>query len=414
MSSARRGLWRDWNYAIYASGNAVSYLGTWAQRIGVGWLSWDLSHQTFWVGAISLAQLLPLVVFGPLFGALLDRHDRRRYAVGVNVALALLALVLYALTANHVMTIWWLGLMALALGVANAAFQAVRLAIINDIVEPHDLPAAIAFNSLIYNLTRALGPALAGIVIARWGIEASFAVNALSFLGILAALFRVHLRPHVIQPSSRGLWADSLAGLRYVLDHAGLRQLVLLAGITSIFARGVMELLPAFADLVYARGSVGLANLTTAAGVGAILGALILSRTPSGPRLFRLTRYSVLAFGVTVAAFGLCGAYWAGLVVAAVVGGNIVLCSVALQVLVQSAVEDGFRGRVMGLWTAVNVAGPGIGGALDGALAHFLGLRTVTVAGGLSCVLLVAWAMPHRGPLRVERSLGAKRAVETR
>ena len=401
MSASARSLLFDRNYAVYAFGNAISYLGTWAQRIAVGWLSWELSHQTFWVGVISLAQLLPLIVFGPLFGALLDRHDHRRFAVGVNLALAMIAAVLYVLTALHWMGIGLLGLMSLVLGIANAAFQAVRLAMINDVVEPQRLTEAIAINSLVYNVTRAVGPAVAGVVIAAYGIAAAFAVNAVSFGGILVALFYVQLRPRRHAPSTDGLWAQSRDGMRYVLEHPGLRQLVLLGGITALLARGVVELLPAFADGVYGRGSVGLANLTTAAGIGAIAGAFALSRLRPGEALLRLTRYSVLAMGAVVAIFGLCTSYAAGLLISTLIGCNIVLCSVALQVLLQSAVHDGFRGRVLGLWTAVNVAGPGLGGALDGTMAQWFGLQRVTVASGLTCVALVLWVMRGSRPLLI-------------
>ena len=125
---------RDRNFLIYSLGNAISWLGSWAQRIGVGWLSWDLTHQAVWVGLISLAQTLPLIAVGPLFGALLDRHDHRYYAMAVNTALALLALALYVLTAAHLMQIGILFILALLLGVANSAYQAVRLTMINDIV----------------------------------------------------------------------------------------------------------------------------------------------------------------------------------------------------------------------------------------------------------------------------------------
>ena len=116
------------------------------------------------MGAISLAQLLPVVLFGPLFGTLLDRHDHRRYALGVNMVLALLAAVLYLLTASHAMRIELLLLMAVLGGIANSAYQAVRLAMVNDVVQPVHLASAIAINSVLFNLSRIIGPAIAGII----------------------------------------------------------------------------------------------------------------------------------------------------------------------------------------------------------------------------------------------------------
>jgi MFS family permease len=408
MTSGRVLLLRDKNYLGYALGNTVSWLGTWAQRIGIGWLSWDLTHQSSWVGAISLAQLLPLIVFGPLFGTLLDRHDHRRFALGVNVALALLALGLYVLTAMHVMHIGLLCVMATLLGIANSAYQAVRLAMVNDIVAPEQLPAAITTNSVLFNLTRAVGPAIAGVVIARYGVAAVFAVNAVSFIGVLAALLLVRMRPREHHHSPHGLLAEGREGLRYVLQHPGLRRFLLLSGITSMLGRGIVELFPAFADSVFHRGSVGLANLTTALGIGAVVGAFVLSRTP---RVAQLTRVATFLLGGAVCLFGLCTPFWAGLVLATLIGFIVVQCGVGLQVLVQTAVDDRYRGRVLGLWSAVTVAGPGVGAALAGGAAQFVGLRAVAVACGVVCIGLVAWIGPSKP--RSPQSPGGLRGAQS-
>ena len=398
---------RDRNFLIYTIGNAISWLGSWAQRIGVGWLSWSLTHKTSWVGLISLAQILPLIVFGPLFGALLDRYDHRRYAMLVNAVLGVLALGLYALTALHWMNIGLLLVLALFLGLGNSAYQAARLAMVNDVVAPQLLPQAIAANSIFYNLTRAIGPAIAGVIIARWGLQTAFAVNAVSFLGIIGALSTVQLRAVPPRRSRGGVLADSREGLRYVLTHPGMRQVLLLTVIVQILARGVIELMPAFADAVFHRGSVGLADLTTAMGVGAMGGALILARVGSTSRLPVVTQQATIAVGVLVALFGLCHGFTLALLLAVVMGFAQVLCSVGLQVLLQSTIHDHYRGRVLGLWTASNVAGPGVGGALLGVAAQRAGLGLVTVVAGLLCAALVMAIMPS-GRLQLSRGLGPR------
>lgn len=383
----------DANFRIYALGNLISYIGTWAQRVAVGWLSWELTHQTLWVGLISLAQILPLILFGPLAGALLDRHDHRYFAMTVNSALAALAVLLYVLTAAHLMHIEVLLVIAFLLGLANSGYQAVRLAMIHEVVGPSMMAQAIAANSVIFNLSRAVGPAIAGIVIAHYGLAAAFAVNAISFLGILGALAAVRLRTRVVKRSEQGLMAESREGWRYVVEHPGIRQMMLLAGVTATLARGVIELLPAFADSVFHRGSLGLAQLTTAAGAGAIVGALVLAQVGWTQLLPRVSNLAALCLGTLVVAFGLCKAFSLGLLISATLGFAIVLCSVGLQVQLQSLIRDNFRGRVLGLWTAVNIAGPGIGGAALGALAQWATLSEVTVAAGLLCTLFVTSLM---------------------
>jgi MFS family permease len=375
----RLGALANRSYQIYLAGNAISGLGTWSQRIGIGWLSWDLTHSTSWVGGIALAQMLPLIIFGPLFGAVLDRSDHRRYALLVNVLLGLLSLALYVLTAAGLMHIGLLALMAVLLGLVSSAYHAARLTLVNDIVEPQHLPSAIAMNSAMFNVTRAVGPALAGITIARYGIAVSFAINAASFIGMLTALSLVQLRPRQTRRETHGLIAESIAGLRYVIHHAGLFQLLMLSAVTSILGRGIVELMPAFADAVFARGSLGLAQLTTAGGIGAIAGAVVLSQAQVGRQLALLTRVATLGVGVVVCLFGLSTAFWLGLLVSGALGFAVVLCGIGLQVRLQAALHDSFRGRVLGVWTSVALAGPG------------LGLRAVTIAAGLLCIALVTW-----------------------
>lgn len=384
-----RGPLHNRSFQVYLLGNTISGLGTWSQRIGIGWLSWELTHSASWVGAISLAQLLPLIVFGPLFGALLDRNDYRRYALSANIVLAVLALALYVLVVLHAMRIELLCAMAVLLGIANSAYQAVRLTMVNSIVSREQLSPAIALASVLFNVTRAVGPAMAGAIIANFGIAAAFACNAVSFIGMLVALLIVRLRPRTTTRPTHGVVADSIEGLRYVVGHAGLRQLLLLSAVTGILGRGIIELMPAYADVVFRKGSVGLAHLATAAGIGAIAGALVLSRVHAGRRLVQLTSSATLAVGAMVCIFGLCTSFMAGLLVAAVLGFTVVLCSVGLQVRLQICVSDSYRGRVVGVWSAVNIAGPGLGAAMTGALAQQLGLKVAALAAGTLCVALV-------------------------
>jgi len=177
--------------------------------------------------------------------------------------------------------------------------------------------------------------------------------------------------------------------LRYIVRHAGLRHLLLLSAATGILGRGIIELMPAFADLVFRKGSVGLAHLTTAAGIGAIAGALVLSRVHAGHRLVQISGAATLTLGGVVCIFGLCTSYTVGVLVAAVLGFVVVLCSVGLQVRLQTSVSDNYRGRVVGVWSAVSVAGPGLGGAITGLVAQQLGLKLATVASGILCAAVV-------------------------
>ena len=378
------------NYALYALGNTISSLGMWAQRVGVGWLSWELSHSATWVGLVSLGQFLPLIFLAPLFGGLLDRSDPKRYAVVTNSLLTVIAGVLWVVMVLHAMTIERLCVLSVLLGIANSAYHPVRLSLVNEVAPPGRLAEAIATNSILYNLTRSVGPALAGVTIAWFGAAGTFAANAISYAAIIGALAIIDIRV-VERPPSRGFVRDIVDGMHYVGGHGLIRELMLLSLVTSTLTRGPLELLPAFAGGLYQRGSTGLAVLTTLSGVGAILGGVLLSRAGNADWLGVMARRSAMTLGMVVVALGLAPGFWSGAAAVFVLGVCGVISGVGLQVLLQKSISETFRGRVLGLWGMCNVAGPGVGGAIIGGATQVLGLRGATVAGGLISSALALW-----------------------
>lgn len=378
------------NYALYALGNTISSLGMWAQRVGVGWLSWELSHSATWVGLVSLGQFLPLIFLAPLFGGLLDRSDPKRYAVVTNSLLTVIAGVLWVVMVLHAMTIERLCVLSVLSGIANSAYHPVRLSLVNEVAPPGRLAEAIATNSILYNLTRSVGPALAGVTIAWFGVAGTFAANAISYAAIIGALAIIDIRV-VERPPSRGFVRDIVDGMHYVGGHGLIRELMLLSLVTSTLTRGPLELLPAFAGGLYQRGSTGLAVLTTLSGVGAILGGVLLSRAGNADWLGVMARRSAMTLGMVVVALGLAPGFWSGAAAVFVLGVCGVISGVGLQVLLQKSISETFRGRVLGLWGMCNVAGPGVGGAIIGGATQVLGLRGATVAGGLISSALALW-----------------------
>jgi MFS family permease len=303
--------------------------------------------------------------------------------------------VLWAVTASGAMTIGWLCALSLLLGIANAAYHPARLSIVNEVAPPGRLAEAIATNSILFNLARSVGPALAGISIAALGIAATFAINAISYLAVVASLLAITMRSTQRRPSA-GFISDFIEGLRYAAGHRFIRDLMLLSFVTSSLGRGVVELLPAFAGGVYDRGSSGLAALTTATGIGAVIGGMFLSRSGRDDGLSTFAHRSAMLVGVAVAAFGLTPNYFSGLVAILVLGIVTVMSNVGLQVVLQKSIDEAFRGRILGLWGMCNVAGPGIGGALLGALAQGIGVRGATVCSGVLCIGLTVWIVRRR------------------
>ena len=383
---------RNPNYGLYASGNAISLIGTWMQRVAVGWLTWQLTESGAWLGAIAFADLFPTVLIGPLAGVAADRWDRLKALRAGQVLLMLQALLLFALTASGAITIWLLLALSLFLGIVAAFNQPARLALISSLVPRDDLPAAVATNSIIFNSARFLGPAAAGLIIVTGGIAAAFAVNAASYAFFIFVLSRIRLRPpEEPKPRRRGLFAEVAEGVAYVARHPGIGPLLLLLLAVSFGARPFVELLPGFAGAVFQAGAEGLAVMTSTVGLGAVTGGLWLAqREGRGLTTVVLTSPLVLAAALLVFVAG--GSLWLALPALFAAGFAMVAGGVGTQTLLQLSVEGALRGRVMSLYGVIFRGGPALGALTMGALSEVVGLRW-PLAGGvllaaLACALL--------------------------
>ncbi len=381
---------RHRDFALFLSGNALSWLGAWMQRVSIAWLSWDLTHSTLWVGLISLAMYSPVIVLGPLFGVLADKLDRRWHGVVVNAIQMLLAALLFGISIAGHMRIEVLFSVCILIGIASAAYQPVRLSLVNDIVPRELLTQGIAVNSVVFNASRFVGPALGGIAIASLGVAATFAINAVTYVGVIAALWVVVLKPPVRHAVPSGFIADLTAGIRNVAAHPNIRGFMVMGAITSVIARGVLELLPVFADAVFLQGASGLATLTSAGGIGAVLAGLTVTRFNDTSRLPRLSRRSAFIAGAILVALGFTTNFWIGVLLVFAIAVSTTFAMVSLQVAIQSAVDDRFRGRVMSLWGVIAMGGPSIGGAAIGAIAQFSGMAGVTIGCGV-LGMAMAW-----------------------
>ena len=376
------------NYLVYLAGNVVSLHGVWVYRVALGWHAWQLTQSEFWVGVVAFAQFFPMVLFGPLFGVLADRFDRRRASLVINAGSTLVMLLLAAATVAGMVDIYLLFALALLQGVADGAHLPVRLALIPALVPAHQLQSAMAINSVAFNLSRFVGPAIAGVLIATLGVGAAFAFNGISYLAILAALMIIRTRPFRRRARAGSHVRRELAdGVRYVLASTSVRQLLGLVAMASFFGRAPLELLPAFAESVFDRGSTGLAILTAAAGAGAIGSGIIISRGLVHLRI-RYLAIGIAIVGCLVIVLGIVRTFWVGVATVAALGFMLTMCGVGAQVLLQTLIDDEVRGRVSSLWGMIAFGGTAFGGLIVGAVASRFGLSGATLAVGIACMLL--------------------------
>jgi MFS family permease len=396
------------NYRVYMAGNAVSLVGLWTQRVATGWLAWELTGSGTWLGVVAVADLCPSILVGPFAGVLADRVDRLRVIRTAQVLSMLQATVLAALAASGWIAIEVLVALVLLNGVVVGFNQPSRLALVSSLVPRANLSTAVAINSITFNVARFVGPAVAGALIVSVGVAAAFAVNAVSFLAFLIALSRVRLAvPDGMQTTRprTGVLADIVQGVRYVRAHAAIGPLLLLATVSGMGLRCVVELLPGFAAEVFDRGAGGLAVLASAVGVGAVGGGLWLARRSAAPGLARVAVAGSLGTAAAVLAFVASPWLWPAAAAATAAGAFMSTGGIATQTCVQMAAEPALRGRTLALYGIIMRAAPALGALVLGALSDLLGLRLPLALSALVC-LVVAWATWRRRE-QLEAALGA-------
>lgn len=375
------------NYVTYFVGNTISLHGLWIYRVALGWFAWELSGSELWVGVVAFTQFAPSMLFGPIFGVLADRFDRRATSILINSVSLINMLVLGLLTSLGYIDIRVLVLMSLMQGVLDGAHTPVRMSIVPNLVERHQLQSAIALSSVAFNLSRFVGPAIAGFVIAVWGVGTAFVLNGISYLALIAALTVVRLNPSGNRHASRKHPFTELAdGARYVLSHSVIRPLLVLVALGSVFGRGSLEMLPAFADAVFEGGATALAILTSAIGGGAVVAGLALTRGTDWLTV-AVVRGCVILAGALILVLGRVDDFIVAVVIAAMLGIVLSLAGVGSQILIQSRVDDDVRGRVSSFWGMIAFGGTSLGSLLIGAAANAWGLQTAVPVAGALCAI---------------------------
>ncbi|AMN40299.1 MFS transporter [Rhodoplanes sp. Z2-YC6860] len=388
---------RNANYGIYAAGNAVSLVGTWMQRISIGWLTWELTHSGFWLGIMAFADFVPVLLIGPIAGAVADRRDRLRLIKRNQVLSLLQATTLCVITATGHMNIGVLVLLTALQGMLVAYNQPARLALVPSLVAETDLASAVAINSVIFNLARFVGPMLAGLIMVTAGIAASFAANALSYIVFLAALTRVHVEFDRAKSDRRkSLQADLREGIRYTTAHPAIASVLVLLIAIGIGGRPLNELLPGFAAQVFHSGAGGLSILASATGAGAIVGGLWLGHRVHGTVLASVALRCSL--GGALAAIAVCFSetMWFAVPAVAAFGFCVSSAGIAIQTIVQLSSDKDMRGRVMGLYGVIFRGAPAIGALAAGTASSFFGLRWPIAAGAAIVIAAWFWARCHR------------------
>ena len=388
-SARRSGMFRALshrNYRTFWIGAFLSNIGTWMQAVAQGWLVLQLTNSPFWLGLDAFMATAPGFVLTLLGGVFADRIDRRRLLLYTQVVAGLAALALAALVATSLVNRWMVLGFSFVTGCCMSLASPSYLAMTYDLVGREDVANAIAMNSTQFQLSRVLGPALAGLAFRVFGLAGCFFANGLSFIAVVVALWMVRMErsPNALAPSGkqRAIWRDLVEGLRYVRNRPRVSSLLLLAAVNSLFGAPYFSMVPIYARDIFHLGETGLALLMGTAGAGAFFAALLVAYLGDFRRKGWFVLGGAILFGICIMGFAVSSRLTLSLVFLFGLGFALV-CSIAItNTLLQKLVTDQMRGRVMSMFLLSFMGTMPIGNLLAGIASKHFGPQYTLAVGG--------------------------------
>ena len=396
------------NFQLFFVGQLVSLIGTWMQSTAQLWLVYKLTHSAALLGVFGFANQVPILFLASIGGYVGDRYDRHKGVIVTQTAAMILAFLLAGLTLSGAIHdargAWVVIFIAFLVGIVNAFDVPIRQAFLVQMVGKEDLPNAIALNSSIFNGARVVGPAIAGFAIAWIGEGWCFFLNSVSFLAVIIALVAMRLEPVERKPSTESPWQSLLQGFRFAMGDLPIRSALLLLSWLSLLGLQYSVFLPIFANDILHGGPRGMGLLMSAAGVGAVLGALHFAARTEFTGLARWIAGTATMCGIGLTIFSQSRVFWLSTVVLFVVGFSATVEMAATNTIIQRRVPDELRGRVMAVYATMFMGVQPIGSLLAGGVAKRIGPQftlglfgLLVLAGGL--VFLFRVVMRLRQPV---------------
>ena len=395
------------NYRLYFFGQLVSVMGTWMQTVAQSFLVLDLTHSGTILGLTTAARFVPMLVFGPAGGLFADRRNKRLILYVTQSLSGLVAAVFAILTGTHVIEVWSVVLLALALGFVNVFDNPARQSFITEMVPAEDLANAVTLNSVAMNLARVFGAALGGVLVATLGLALCFACNALSFAAVLVSLAAMNTAKLYPARPVKQRKGQIKAGLAYVRETPELLIPLLMIALVGTLAWEFPVTLPLMASRVFGGGAETYGVMTSVMGAGAVVGGLV-SAARAKLRARSLC-VAAMGWGIAITVAAVAPSLWTELIALAFVGyGSITFNSYAKTTL-QLAARPEMRGRVMALWALAWQGSTPIGGPLVGWIAQATDPRWSLIAGGIPTLLCGILAWPAL--TRIDRKAAAAAAL---
>jgi MFS family permease len=373
------------DFAVFWTGNFLSNIGTWMQNLALGWLVLEITNSPFLLGLNGFLGSAPSLFFSLLGGAIADRLNRRKLMIGTQTVMMVLALVLAILTSFRVVTIAEILAISFLTGLASALNNPAYQAIVPDMVGREDLTNAVALNSAQFNMSRAIGPTLAGLSLGSLGAAGCFYLNSVSFLALIIALLAITVPPHPVEKGP-SVWAAMLEGIHYLLKHRALILLLSVPSFLSLLGLPFVILMPVFARDLLKVGASGLGYLMAGAGIGAVISALTLAAQGRIQRRINFIVVSAALFSLALILMSQTKSFWLAFSLLIVLGATMVGALSLTNSTLQVTTPPEFRGRIMSMYNLSVIGLSPLGSLLAGAIAEALGVRFALTLGGTVCL----------------------------
>ena len=375
------------NFQLFIVGQLISLIGTWMQTTAQQWLVYRLTGSVALLGVFGFANQVPMLLLAWMGGYAGDRYNRHRGVIVTQTCSMLLAFALAALTLTHVIRVWHLIAIAFLVGIVNAFDVPIRQAFFVHMVGKDDLPNAIALNSSIFNGARVIGPAVAGFTIVLVGEGWCFFLNGLSFIAVLLALLMMRIERSQEQRAEESPIRSFIQGFRFAMSDVPIRSALLLLSVLSLFGLQYGVFLPIYAKDILHGGAKALGLLMSAAGVGAVLGALQFAARTQYKGLTRWLATTCTVCGIALMVIAAARTFWLCAVVLFVVGFAATSQMAATNTMIQRRVPDEMRSRLMAVYATMFMGVQPIGALIAGGVAKHLGAPYTLMAFG-SIVLI--------------------------
>jgi MFS family permease len=376
------------NYRLFFSGQSMSLIGTWMQRIAMPWLVYRMTGSALLLGVVGFAGQIPIFLLSPIAGVLTDRWNRYRVLLFTQVISAIQAFILAGLSLLGIIQVWHIVVLSVILGSTNAFDVPSRHSFVIDMVEKKEhLGNAIALNSLMFNGARLIGPSIAGIILATTSEGICFLINAVSYLFVIGSLLLMKLKLGPALKKESHVLKDMSEGLKYVFGFAPIKYLIILLSISSLMGMSYSVLMPVFAKEILHGDSHTYGFLMGAAGFGALLGALFLASRETVLKMGRIVPAAAFLFGSSLVVLSFTRIFSVSLLLMVFLGMGLMMQNAASNTILQTITDDDKRGRVMSFYTMSIIGTAPFGSLMAGWLAKTIGTPFTILIGGSATIL---------------------------